>query len=477
MVTRVLLVAYVVMLHWVYQERISPLFFYLGLRYREPDLTFYAVAIGLAILISAIMPARIRKPSDFILWVLYVMSVIPSILIPQYADIIPVGDAIILALVVAASFVTVVLLAGRGPRFLVPRLVLPPTVLVMLIATLTVACYGYLLYTTGLSFRFVSLGWVRDLRFEYRDQLESTGAILGYVVRLQGNVINPLIMAAGIYRRSWYLVATGIVGQLLIFSATGYRLTLLSPVAVVLLATAFRMNLRPRGRVILAGILASSAAALLYDTAAQTFLYTEIFVDRLVVTPGALAAAYVKVFDGMPKAEWGYSFLAPFVDYPYSKTPAFIVGQAFSGNAQNSANANFFGDGFANLGYPGIFIEAIALVVILWLIDSSARHLPAAVSAIILLVPTIALVNSSTFTSFLSNGYAAAIVIMACLPGSGWGRRKLHRRHLRDTHEILENPSAEPLPPPGPGSPGKRPARHRQAPTIPDYMQPHRGRC
>ena len=172
---------------------------------------------------------------------------------------------------------------------------------------------------------------------------------------------------------------------------------------------------------ILVGTMVSTIVALIVDKIQGGLLYTEIFVDRLLLAPGYLTAAHVMVFQGKPKAEWGYSFMAPFVHYPYKDTPDFIVGRVFFGSAATSANANFFGDGYSNLGYPGMFIEALALVVILWLIDSAGRHLPLPVSALILLVPTLALVNSSVFTSLLTDGYLAAIVIMACLPPGGWG--------------------------------------------------------
>jgi hypothetical protein len=128
------------------------------------------------------------------------------------------------------------------------------------------------------------------------------------------------------------------------------------------------------------------------------------------------------VFSTLTKAEWGYTFMAPFVDYPHQQTPDFIVGSVFLGSPETSANANLFADGFSNFGYPGMFIEAVILIGLLWLVDSCARHLPLAVTSLILLVPTVALVNSSIFTSFLTNGFAYAVVVMACLPSTGWER-------------------------------------------------------
>ena len=435
------LAVYAVALHWTYQTRISPAFSYLGLRYREPNYLYYFLAFGLVCGTAFLMPAKLRRPSDFILWVLFVMAAVPSILVPQYGDIITEGRSLELAIYVALSFGLVVFLAPRAPQRLIKRITLglvvllpprfrqrfikriivPPPLFWWVVILVSVGTYGYFLFTTGLSFKFVSIGAVRDIRFQYRDQIAVTGPALGYLVRLQGNVLNPLIIAFGVYSRRWSLVMTGAVGQLLIFAITGFKLTLLSPIALIAVAVLFRIRREPSGQMILAGTMASMAAALIVDAIRGGLLFTEVFVNRLLLTPGVLTAAHVMVFQGKPKAEWGYSFMAPFVDSPYKETPAFMVGRIFTGDTATSANANFFADGFANLGYAGMFVEALALVVILWLIDSAGRHIPLPVTALILLLPTLALVNSGVFTSLLTNGYLAAMVVLACLPPGGWG--------------------------------------------------------
>lgn len=413
--------AYAAALHWTYETRISPAFSYLGLHYREPNLVYYAFAFSLVCGVAFLLPSRLRRPSHFILWVLFVMATVPSILVPQYGDILTEGRSLELAIYVALSFTLVVLLAARGPQRPIRHVVMPPFLVWVVVVLISLGTYGYLIYTTGLSFKFVSLGAVRDIRFQYRDQITATGPALGYLVRLQGNVVNPLIVALGVYSRRWPLLIAATVGQLLIFSVTGYKLTILSTAALVAVAVLFRVRRQPPGAMLLVGTMVSTAIALAVDAISGGLLYTEIFVDRLLLAPGYLTAAHVKVFQDKPKAEWGYSFMSPFVHYPYNETPNFIVGASFFGDASTSANANLFADGYSNLGYPGMFIEAIALVVILWLIDSAGEHLPLPVTALILLVPTLALVNSSVFTSLLTDGYLAAIIFMACLPSTGWG--------------------------------------------------------
>lgn len=412
---------YAAVLHFAYEVRIAPVFGYLGSRYREPSLLNYVFVLILVGVLGLMMPKKLQKPSDFIVWLLFIMTAIPSMLVPQYADIISQDESLRLAGVVAASFGLVTVLAAKGPSNLLPRIRVPSQLVWLLVAVISVGVYGYMYITTGLSLSIGDIIDVRATRFEYRDVITQNGTLLGYLVRLQGNVINPALLARGLFTRRWHLVAAATVGQILIFTATGYKLTLLSVPALIAVAYLFRNN-EPRGSKIVFGIIATSVAALAIDTARNTLTFTELLIDRLLLIPGTLTAAHVMVFQGEEKALWAYSFLSPFIHYPYQTTPAFMVGEQFNGSAVTSANANYFADGYANLGYAGIFIEGAVLIILLWVLNSAASGLPNAVAALVVFVPTLSLVNSSVFTSLLTGGFVAAALILAVLPREGWRR-------------------------------------------------------
>ena len=347
------------------------------------------------------------------------MVVIPVILVTQFADITSGGDSLQMAIVAAASFSAIIVTVRHAPTWHL-SIKLPPSILWLFVTAVSVFCYIYMYTTTGLSLQFRSLGDVQDIRFAYRDDIATNGRLLGYLVRMQGNVLNPLIIAFGIYARRPIFIVAGILGQLLIFSATGYKLTLLSAIALLLVAAMFRLQQAPRGSLLLFGTISGCFIALLVDWAQKGLLYAEVFIDRLLLAPGVLVSEHVAVFQGQPKAKWAYSFLSGIIDYPYDKTPDFLVGYAFTRSTAVTANANLFADGYANLGYLGIVIEAGVLAALLWFVDSAASYLPTKVSALILLVPTVALANSSPFTSILSNGFLAAVICMSMLRSNGW---------------------------------------------------------
>lgn len=415
------LAAYATLLHWAYQNRVGPLYSSIGFRYRDPDLGLYAVACLLVIFLGCFLPVHLRKPSDFVVWVLYVMTCVPSILVPQYANIISPEASSELGLVVATSFLLVILLADQGPGIALPRLHIPTHILWLALSLISALVYGYMLYVTGWSLRFIQLLDVRSTRFAYRDAITASGTAVAYLIGMQGNVINPLFMVRGMYSRNWLMFSAGAVGQLLIFSVTGFKMMLLSVPASLVIPLMFRQSGTPFGRRIIDGTVAAGLIAILADLITGAYDYTLVFIGRLVLIPGALTAAHVLVFAGKPKAEWGYSFLAPFVDYPYSGSPAQLVGAEFSGDSRVVDNASFFADGYANLGYPGIFLEAIVVVLLMWAIDGAAKGLPMKATCVILLVPSLGLVNISVFTSIITGGFAFAVLILMGIPRDGWG--------------------------------------------------------
>lgn len=429
MVNRALgVVVYVLLLQYAYVTFTAPTFSYLGFTARDSvDLLAYGSAILLTIVIALVLPSRVRKPSDFMLWSFYVLAVAPTMTLSHYADIITVASAVWLTGAVGFLFLSAVFLVNIGPKFTLRIEGFPPRLAWGIIAAFSAATYAVLGATTGLQLRLVGLTDVQDVRFGYREMTASVGA-LGYLLTLQAYVINPLVMARGLYRRRWVLFGAGLLGQLLLYSAAGHKMSILSPVAILLIAFAYKFGPSLRGPSILHGVTAIALMSLAIDKVARTGgEMTLIFVQRLLLIPAGLVAAHIGIFEDQPKANFGdVAVIGAFADSPYQSTIAFVVGSVFTGNPKSSANANLFADGYANLGFTGMAIEMFVFVVLLWLLNASMGHLPMPVTASILALPALSLANTSAFTSILSQGIGLAILLGAILPSAGWLRESLH---------------------------------------------------
>lgn len=411
------------LLRWVYLDKIAPVFDYLGLTVRADfSVEDYVLAILLVTVVGLFLPRTIRRPSEFVLWIFYIVVVVPSVTICHYADTLPQRDATVLSIVISLLSVMIAIGARLGPKIDISHRAVRASVVWGGVWAVSLLTYAYLATTVGLRIQLTSLDDVRDLRFAYRDYVDSSGALIGYLVRLQGNVLNPALIAKGIFGRRLFPLVAGCFGQVLLFPVTGFKLTLLSVPALLAMAWLFRRGKRNllSPRLLHAAVL-GSLAAIVVDAVQNRLYYVEFFIDRMLLTPGILTAAYVKVYSDQPKAIWGDSFLSGLVDYPYDRPTPFVVGSAFMGRPENSANANLFGDGFANLGIAGMVVESIVFILVLWMLDATGSRIPPAVFSMILLLPTFATANTGIFTSLLTNGYLAAAVLMFLLPSDGWG--------------------------------------------------------
>ena len=80
----------------------------------------------------------------------------------------------------------------------------------------------------GVSLSSISLSGVYRGCLEFRITVASLGAV-GYLVPWTGYVVNPMLIAFGLSKRSRVLVLAGICGQLLIFGLDGEKTFLFSP--------------------------------------------------------------------------------------------------------------------------------------------------------------------------------------------------------------------------------------------------------
>ena len=425
-------VAYVALLHAVYQYVIAPQFTYLRYAYREPDPLGYAFAILLVVVLALVLPRRMTRVSHLVAWGLFVVTVAPSLVVPQFADVLSRSDSVVLAVWVALSFLPVAVFGTRGAiRGLLPVARVSPFTFWTGVVILSAAAYAYVIASVGVRFTLPSLDNVYVLRAEYN--LEQTEiALLGYVVPLLVNLLNPLVIARGLLRGRITPILLGIVGQLFIFSITGYRAALLSPFAMLATYLLFRRSSRPAASLALIGAVGLVLVMWGLDGLSGSNDYTSLLVRRLLVTPGLLTAGYVSVFSGIDKVGWSHSFLSAFSSYPYAAEPPLLVGDLFFNRPDTNANASFLADGFANLGFPGMIIEGLVLTVLLCLVDDACRGLSIRVGSLLLVMETLALADSGVFTVMLTHGLVATILTCALMPSSGWTRPSRRGRRARE---------------------------------------------
>lgn len=410
-----LVCAYAFALHWVYSTLVSPQYSYLGYRYSAPTELSAVVSVLMAIVVSLALPRRLNRASSIMLWILYTVTVAPSILLAPYTSYLDEATAIQVGITVGVTFIIVSLSQSTDPKPL--QFSVSPTSLWLVLALVSSVTYALLFFTQGLSFSFLSILDVYDVRADFADEVRQVG-ILSYLVATQANVVNPLIAALGVQRRNLLLIATAVGGQLVLYATTGFKHVLFAVLAWVIMLVLLRRKKAtgPRGASILVGAVGVIVISAIVDVIMSTNLATSLFSRRFILTPGVFTSAYVRYFSDNPQAHLGYSVLAPFVDYPYQTTPPYLIGAWIANDPEMSSNANLFADGFANFGWLGIVGAGAVLLIYLRVIDRASAGLPMTLVGLVTVIPSVSLSNSSILTSMLSHGLVAAVVLLALLP-------------------------------------------------------------
>lgn len=417
---------YSIALYYTYKLKIAPLYAYTGLTFREPSAYHTAAAVLMVAAVAWMMPRRLKRVSDFILWILFVRTVAPSILLAQFSRTLTPDEALLMGAAVAGSMTMVIVLTAAAPRdaLSMKRLHVGIDFWVIL-GAFAGLIYCYLIVTTGISFRVLSFSDVYDTRADFAEA-GGGGAIIGYSLRLLTNVINPLFVARGIYSGRALPLIAGIGGQFLVYATAGHKSHLFSVAVMIGVALLFRWNRRPPGVAILWAVTVASSLAVAADRLLGGITWTSLISRRAIIVPAALTAAYVAVFQERPR-QW-FADVLPFIDNPYTSIrPPNLVGAEFVGNPDTFANVNLFGHGYLQAGYLGMFIEAAVLVVLVALANAATRGLPLPVACLVFVAPAMALTSASVFSTVLTHGFLAAIVLSAIAPSRGWGKRAKSR--------------------------------------------------
>lgn len=416
---------------------IAPQFAYRGLEFNPVSIGLLTLGSTIAILPTFWMPFNISRPSVLAYYVLYFLAYVPACVVPLCTLEYKPQRYLLYLFCIAFCF------WGLARIYRINLLRLPQarcsnglfwTVLIGVSVAINLA----VIRKFGLNFHIPSLqGEIYEVRNEYYDMI--SGSFLAYLIMIQVKVLAPLCVIWGLYKRTFLLIAWGICSQLFIFMNAGIKTVLFSTLFIVGLYFALRISRRKLFLCMGLALMGVIGGARIADKTLdeQGIYFSSIFVRRLILTPGLLSGYYFDFYSDNPKAFYGHSVLKGFVDYPYDVAPPRIIATAYFNTEEMSCNANFWSDGYANLGLPGVILATVTLGGILWLFDSLAIDVDQRVATLVLAMPSMALVNSALSTVLLTHGLLFAMAIMHLLPP----RLETKRAHAPDTPRPSTLPS------------------------------------
>ncbi|MDL2343003.1 hypothetical protein QOL99_02440 [Deinococcus sp. MIMF12] len=410
LLTVLLILTYVGLFHLIYSLQISPSFAYMGYTLNPAISQEQWLVMALFVILpSLFLRLDGRRPSNFIILLLYVLVYVPAQYMFTVLNLtfhgVLLNRAMLLlgmAIITAVSARPLSIGFDRSVSIGVFRAVL---MLVFGVLFLVVASQF------GFRLNLVNILDVYDIRSDYKDEIGEAGLAFAYAVPYLG-VVSAFMVGYGLVKRFIPFLLMGSLSLLYIFGTTGQKSMLFSVLLLIGVSLLYRINIQKLGQNLVLSMIVFLIAVFGFDLWSGGILASSLFVRRLILTPGLLTTYYMDFFSVNPPAQLGHSFLSDIFPYPYDLRPAYLIGREYFNSPSMSANANMFADSYSNFRELGIIGFSIVLGAILSLVDGYSRRSSSPVVVVVgMALPAFALTNSALFTSLVTHGMIFAIVL------------------------------------------------------------------
>ncbi|HDM75186.1 MAG TPA: hypothetical protein ENG51_01805 [Deltaproteobacteria bacterium] len=370
----------------------------------------YLLTFGL----SLVLPTRVRKPSDFLIALLFIVPVLPTLSLYGLMD----GSRTYTYMLVIAFIIV------RGIPIILPllkiRLVRGGNAIAAWSSIFGVVAALVLLMTlTGLHFFTLNILDIQQLyttRERVVASLTKGGLLLNYLQFWAFYVFMPILILSALHYRRYGLFAVLIALQLLFLGLSARRGVLLA--TLILLGTFVIVERRSAITIMIGGFLAMVVISFLVAIIGGQFLPGSLIIGRFFFTPARLNYAYHEFFS---KAGFVYltSTKLPIpLEYPFSDIPERLIGKEIF-HSKTVASAGWLATSYMHFGYLGMILFAIIIGLLLKIIDSLIYHrMSLRFGVPLAAIPFYSLFTSADLTTALLTYGILPIMIMLWFLGS-----------------------------------------------------------
>jgi len=424
---------YIAVYFSTYIAFVEPRYDYFGLGLR-PGLGAMQVVLlaGIALMPAVLLPARFKRPSDFLLCVQYLLVYVPAVWVAFNASrpALETNQAWALVVVLFVAMTIQIATARVLPVVPLRNSRIHPWMFGGALIFFIGFGFSTLAILVGGNFELVSLDLIYDLRRSTAAALEQSGSALGgYLFNWLSSAALPLCMAIGLFcKRSW-LVLCSLAGFVFLYGIWGSKATLLTPFALYAI---FQLMQRPPQRQQLSALitalcvlLAVPLAMLAFSAEVQEFFvgwYVAIVHQRTFSSSALAIPQYLDFFSSNPLTFGshirGVNLL---VDYPYDldipRSVGYFTYGAPTAGFPITLNANYWAqDGIAAFGIAGILPVAVLAGFVYWALDCAAARLDVRFATVCVGFIAMNLVDTSLFTTLVTGGLALMMLVFAIFP-------------------------------------------------------------
>lgn len=367
----------------------------------------------------AYLPLALRRPSDTVSWLLYLFVAGPTcFLAPNLTK--DLVDAVVIVFVFLVCHGLFDYFRCRQ-SFRVHRSLRGGALLRVGLPVFMLAMIGVVLYLVGFNID-LSYANMYDRRVVARGILPGR-TVVDYAVAMFASTAIPIGLTLGITRKRAHLLLLGIAATLLMFSLTGEKTTIFTPLlvgAILFLATRFRHSFGLAIVLLLCGLF---AAATLQTLFLDSDYLTEVFVRRRFAIPALLSVKYLEYFNLNSYLLYKNTFIGSifFGGDIQAVQGSFMVGEEYF-RTETNAGANLWATGFSHLGYFGMALSSVLAAYIAKIFDGMTVGEDLVEVSVVCALIGSRWAEAGLHTSLLTHGVLAAAVVIYLLPHRSAGR-------------------------------------------------------
>lgn len=418
MIAALLVLVFAWMLNTSYEFVETELFAYQGLVWNPPGFEILTLGYLLAAAPCLWIPMELRRPSDLALWLTYITLVVPLCFFPFHVSHRDPMEVLGFVLPMLAAFP---ILCGvvRIPNFRIRPIPISHRgffwILLVLIGVTTFVVAS----TNGFRFN-LSLEDAYVRRLEARETA-GQGSLAGYSLAWLAGSLAPLGIAYGLLRRNLVLVGAGVFGLLAIFSFSGTKSSLFTPLIMLALLWLVRSKRSRVLNLMLIGTTLMVAVSAISWLRAENPILSESFTRRLIISKGVSSTFYWQTYENDP-VYMRDSIVARLVGLPEVTEKSFQIGLLYGMSDQENYNSSAWSNGYANFGLVGILLTSIVIGLALKLVDSMAEYGNFEVLCVTCAFYAIVWGEQALETSLMSSGILLSLVLLLFLSGTGQAR-------------------------------------------------------
>ncbi len=422
-----LIFLYAVLFIYLYRFDIFPRWGYFGFRLDAQDNAQAFLGVGCVIVAYWFLPMRANFASDYVLWLLFILSYIPIQITLGLSDSVAGGVGALQGALLFSFILSVVTSKMVSKIVFMPQIVRTDSAIrngvgrIMFTRTFILAAC---LLVALLVLKFRSIMSFAGIEGVYEQRANANefgiGVVYGYVILWTSYVFAPLMIAIGFTTKVRSLVFLGLIFLIIIYMITA------SKTAFVIFGFLFFVHalnyfgLRKRMYMLAVIPIFPMLASMSVDLSGygEFSAISSYILDQMVIRGIAIQAMifnlYAEFFGQNPYTYYSHvTGISLLVEYPYQLPVGRVISMYQYGHPDTNANSGVWAtDGIASGGAIGLIIAGVMIGLFLGFVNRMTKNVGHRFLSLTMIPLALLLVNVSMFTTVASGGGLALVFLV-----------------------------------------------------------------